>query len=289
MDRLEKGLSESTSIRVTCADVTVASKALEARHLCGPAASQALAESLVAAALAAADASSPDEAVTLRFSVEGPIGGVLVEARGNGDMRGYTQTKTIDALDGADTYSSAAAFGAAGTLHIVRSLPGKLLAQASVSLPHPTVQTALARYFNQSLQVPAGVTMAVRVDSGGLIQARGLVAERMPDGRSDAFVQVLEAMESGAVATALRTAGALSDLAAVLSLPDLAVRESRRLQFACTCSLPKVLAVVKGLAVADLDALLDRGEPAVVYCHMCGNGHTLSIELLRHIRAARTA
>ncbi len=93
MDARIKFFSNQARIRFTLAKVTMAAKALEARHLCGPTASLALAEGLAAVALMSQDTGTPDEAVLLRLSVSGPIGGVTVEATGAGTLRGYTNTK----------------------------------------------------------------------------------------------------------------------------------------------------------------------------------------------------
>ncbi len=289
MDRIEKGLAEDARIRVTAVDVTVAAKALEARHLSGPAASQVLGEALAAVALLGADAATPDEAVTLRLDVDGPIGGVLVEAHGNGHLRGYTRVKVLDALDASADYAATGALGASGSMHVLVSRPGKLLSHAAIPLPNPSLQTAVARYCNQSRQVPTGAVLAVRTDSGGLIHARGLIAERMPDSRTEAFVGVLEAMESGAVASALHRSVALPTLAEALTLTALTARETRPLQFACECSAEKIRVVAEAMPIDELDALIARGTPANVYCHMCGNAHSLSVSLLQAIRAAKAA
>ena len=110
-DKLEKAIAGGTRIRFAFAELTMLAKALEARHLCGPVAGAALGEALVGAALLSLDASQDDEALMLRMNVSGPLGGVLVEATGEGALRGFTNRKVIDELDGQQPVDTTEAWG----------------------------------------------------------------------------------------------------------------------------------------------------------------------------------
>ena len=55
--------------------------------------------SLAAVALLGAELSQPEEMVTLRMRVSGPVGGLLVEAGADGSLRGYTHVKVMNELD----------------------------------------------------------------------------------------------------------------------------------------------------------------------------------------------
>lgn len=286
MDMLIKALSPATKIRVTCADVTLAAKALEARHLAGPTAGAALAEGLVAAALLTADC-EPDEAVTLQIKASGPLKGLVADARGTGDLRGYTHVKVMNDLDGRTEISAAAAFGESGGAHITRTLPGRILSQAPLRLTPPTPRLALARYLNLSLQVPAGAEIAVRSSPGGLVHARGLLAERMPDGSPDAFARVLERFESGAIRDGLGERLEPGRLAALTGLSDLAVRETRPLRFHCPCSPERVQAMLEALPAVELAGMAATGEAQSVVCHMCGRTHEVPAAVFAELARKR--
>ncbi len=289
MDVLIKVLSPRTGIRVTYADVTVAAKALEARHLSGPTASAVLGEVLVGAALLSTDLSRPEEVVSLHMHVSGPLKGAFAEASGCGHLRGFTNIKVLNDLDGRDVYGIAPALGESGQARVIKSIPGQILSQ-SVLLAAPLVpRVLLARYYNETLQTRAGVALAVSVNSGGLRLACGLVAERMPDGDPAAFVTVLEAMEAGVVAERLAAGAKLADIAAILGLPDLVAREERRLQFACRCSRAKVEGLLGSLPDADLEALAARAVAPVISCHVCGEAYTIPTTLPRQLLEARRA
>lgn len=283
MDALIKAFSPSRKLRVAFADVTVSAKALEARHLSGPTASLILAESLASVALLSADTSEAEECVSLRLHVTGPIRGVLAEATAQGHLRGFTSVKVMNDLDAAAIPASDGGLGSSGSVHIISSLPGKILNKSALNAAPPKLRHVLARYFNHSMQVPTGAEIESRADSGGLIHACGLYVQRMVDGDQDVFVRVLESLESGVVRRELAQPDPQSRLPAILGLPDLEIRETRPLQFACRCTREKTLAVLEVLTREELLEMVAGGKSQRVFCHMCGAGYSATVEDVREL------
>ncbi len=276
MDWLVKALSARTRIRVTLVDVTHTAKTLEARHLCGPVSGRILAEGIAVSALLSADRASEDEAILVQARVDGPVKGVTVETTGAGDVRGYPTIKVLGEWDGQTPVRSETGLGRSGSALIQRSLPGKLLAQTPMPFTPPDFRLLLARYYHTSLQVPAGVELAVSSDSGGVIGARGLVVERMPDGKQADFVPVLEALEECRVRKMLAADASIPAMGAVFGLADLEAVETRELRFRCRCSREKALASMATLSAPEIDAIASEGRPRHVVCHMCGADYLLS-------------
>lgn len=281
MDALLKAFSPSFKLQVAFADVTMSAKALEARHLSGPTASLILAESLASVALISSDRSGADECVSLRLHVNGPVKGVLVEATAQGCLRGFTSTKVLNEFDGAAVPSPDGGLGSAGAIHVIVSVPGRIVARTALNAAPPRLKSVLARYFNVSMQVPTGVEIESRADSGGLIHTRGVYVQRMIDGSQDAFVRILEGMESGAVRSELSMPDPGSRLREILGLPDLEVRETRPLCFACRCTREKTIAVLDVLTREELASLVSGGRSQRVFCHMCGAEYSATVDDLQ--------
>ncbi len=275
MDVLIRSLDLASLVRVTYVDVTVAAKALEARHLSGPTAGLALAEALVAAALLTGDASE-DEALTIQLNVGGPLRGLVVDGRGDGSLRGYTHAKVLNDLDGGPAIDTAEALGASGMAQVTRTRPGRVISQTPVRVDPPRMRTLLVRYLLASVQVAAAAEIAARSDSGGLIVARGLLAERMPDGSSEAFLGVAERFGDGRVRAALAAEHPAARLPETLGLQDLSTRDSRVLCFRCGCSGAKARSVLDVLSDAELREVVAGGGGQRVICHMCGQVHTVA-------------
>jgi molecular chaperone Hsp33 len=285
MDQLIKAFSPETKIRFALVDVTMAAKALEGRHLSGPTASKALAEGLVGVALLSMDAASDDEAVMLRINAAGPIGGLLVEGLGDGGLRGFTHAKIINDLDGDEPIDTDAAWGNSGSVQIMTSRPGKILNQASLNVGPLRIRFVLARYFNHSMQVPTACDILVYADTGGIIRARGVLAQRMEDSDQDAFIRVLEAFESGDVGGRIEESFGIEALGSVVGVPDIEERETRELVFKCRCDKARTLAVLRTLSMEELDEIIAYNESQTITCHMCGAGYEATPADLRAIRA----
>jgi molecular chaperone Hsp33 len=283
-DKLDKAIATASRIRFAFVEATVAAKALEARHLCGPVAGAALGEAITAVALLSLDSASAEEAVMLRMNVSGPLGGVLVEATGEGALRGYSNRKVLDELDTRLPVDTTEALGKSGTVQIVTSTPGKILNQAVLNVNPPLMRYIVARYFNHSQQVPTACAIRVEAGSGGLISARGMLAQRMPDSDLLAFVRVLECFEGKHLAERLAEPDAFSKawlerVGGVLALPDLRICDTRPLMFKCRCNRERVLAVLKTLTREELAARIDEGQD--ITCHMCGHTYSATPEEIR--------
>lgn len=289
-DCLLKGLCPETHLRVTLVEVTGAATMLSGRHLTGPTASVVLGEALAGVALLSSDAAHDDEMVTLRIQTEGPIGGLLVEAAGNGDLRGYTNAKAIGELDGREQVETVAALGESGQVQILRSQPEKVLNQAVLKVDPPAIQTIIARFYNHSMQIPAAVAIYGHgTRDGNVDAARGILVERMPDATSAAFVPVLERFHDGFIARALESGPIAADqLGELLGLPALEIVATQPLQFGCRCSQAKIDALPPTLERADLEEMVQVGKPHRVTCHMCGHDYTLSLAALQAELATRS-
>lgn len=263
-------------------------KALEARHLSGPVAAAVLAEALAGVALLLADASTAEEAWMLRLHVAGPLEGLLVEGTGAGKLRGFTNRKILNDLDGVLPMDTAPALGASGNVQIVSTLPGRILSQAVLQVNPPLLRYVLARYFNQSQQVPTGCRICVEADDGGLLSARALLIQRMEDSDQDVFIRMLEHLEQGQPDRFLRQRGwplaVAEPLAAVLGVDALQVREESPLGFGCRCTKAKVLGVLGALSLEELDDLIGSEASQDVTCHMCGQTYTADPTDLREVR-----
>ena len=106
--------------------------------------------------------------------------------------------------------------------------------------------------------------------------AKGIVAERMPDGLSENFITVLEAFERGDVAERLRTAKGPEEFSDLFELPDIVCGEESALRFECRCSIEKVTRALNVLSDAELMEIIAEGKGQDVYCHMCGKGYTVT-------------
>lgn len=286
-DLLHTGFCPQTKLRVVFVEVSDSARALEQNHLCGPAAGLALAEALAGVALLSADLHAPDETVLLRFQVPGPIQGFLAEAAGDGGLRGYTQVKVMNALDGCAEIDLDEAFGDRGEVQVMHSAPGRLISRAAFSVSPVSAHAAVEEYYVRSLQRPAAAQIAVLTYGGYIDLARGVLVECMPDGDRAAFEQVVHLVADGTALEALETSVSVQEWCETLGLGEVHMEPPRPLAFRCRCTRERVEAVIGALTVPELQELLQQERAAQVHCHMCGKGYDVSLERLAALIAEK--
>lgn len=286
-DVMTLAYSPRARIQFVLVDVADAARGLEQSHLCGPTASLVLSEALAGVALLGADLTRPQETVTLRMRVSGPAQGVLVEMAQDGSLRGYTNRKVIDELDDCEEMDSSDAFGDHAEVQIIRSVPGHILAHASLETRPASVRHAIEKYFEQSLQRAVAAQIVAIAYGGALDMARGLLALGLPDTDRAGFDRLSALFEDDTVAQELEACGSLGELGETLGFSDLQFEASRPLRFACRCSRNRVLDMIGGLTDAELAEMTKPAKPTSIYCHMCGKGYDVAVEELAKMLAKR--
>lgn len=276
-DRLVRALSPSCGLRLAFTDVTGAAQEIERRHLSGAAASTVLGQALVAVSLLTVHLKSEDEAISLRLTCNGPLGGVLVEAWGGGALRGYTHRKLLPEHDRPGSADSGGVLGDSGLLTVIHSAPGTVIYSGTVGATPPDVRTATARWFNESQQTKAAVDLLATTGADGwLNRAVGVVAEKLPGGDTARFVAVLERFQDATVRGALLDGAGLEELGARLGLADLETFESRPLRFGCRCSREKVETTLLTLPREDLVEMIAEDHEHDVTCHFCAERYAVT-------------
>lgn len=275
MDCLMQGLAERHHLALTIAEVTDTAKLLERKHLCGPTAGRALAESLGMIAVMSGNLAADDERICAQFVVDGPLGACVTDAGADGRLRGYTNIKLLNDLDGADDSPLAQALGKSGQMAVVQSTGSKIVYSAQVRVNPPSARTALARYFNESLQRPAAVEIIARSKGGYLERALAVMAEKMPDASSEDFLPVLEAFDDGRIRRMMEEDFSWRNLTALTGLEDLQIGSVRELRFGCDCSYERVFAAVRALAREELEDIARERKGQEVTCHFCGRDYLI--------------
>ena len=286
-DSVTHAFSPEARIRLVLAEVTDSARELERSHLCGPTAGLIQAEALAGVALLGSELVQPEETVTLRLTVSGPIGGLLVEASADGSLRGYTQVKVMNDLDACEELDASAALGDTAQIQILRTLPGTILASGTAEVQPASLTRGIEAYYRQSLQRRVRVQIAALAYGGFLDGARGLLVECLPDGDRQAFARVARLIEDDTLLESLEAAASLRTICDSVGLPECRIEPPRPLRFRCRCSAERVEAMLAGMPAEELRALIAEERPTQVFCHMCGKGYPVTVERLVELLRGR--
>ena len=276
MDSAIKALSKNSKIAVTFVDVTESVKVLERRHLSGPAASLVLGQGIAAVALMASNIDGKGEKVSMQLLTEESVQGGVFEASATGELRGYTNIKILNNLDGNENLKIEDVLNSEGKFCVIQSSESKVISNSVYTLNPASVRAALARYYNETLQRPTAAEIYAGIKDGYIDKVVAIIAEKMPDGESDKFIPVLEAFDNKEVYNFLAEEYDWEKLKNVLRLDDLEITGVSEFKFTCECSRDKVLKMLSSLDKIELQEVADKGEGQEVICHFCGEGYNIA-------------
>jgi molecular chaperone Hsp33 len=253
-----------------------------------------------------------DGIFTLQISGDGPIRLLVTDLTTDGAIRGYAQF---------DSWKLAVALGAGNTDAPDGYVPklfgkGRLAFtvdqgrnteryQGVVPLEGPTLADCAHTYFRQSEQLPTGIKISARRqtgndggDGGAHWQAAALMVQQMPEfdaGRVDVDAEQREDdWRKAVVLMASATEGEMLDP----GLPDetLLYRlfhqekprqfERRPLFARCRCSRERIDNVLRGIKREELDDLRDKAGRVSVKCEFCSTEYTYDDRDLDRIYAS---
>jgi molecular chaperone Hsp33 len=243
----------------------------EFRHLSGRVSAEVTARAAVAAVLLGADLKD-DERLAIQARCDGPIKGYLAEVDASLNFRGYTQKKTIPALDRSNR-SFAEGVGRSGRLQVIRSTSAGTLYQGITNLAQGDVASDLERSLLESQQIPSRLL----IDHGygaQLTYAVGLLLQALPGGEEDGFARLASEVSARA-ARARPWSRDLEGLAAAV-LPDSVPRKllhSRPVSFSCRCSRERAINVLK--LMGPPEGQTSYPEESRVTCAFCNDTYVV--------------
>jgi molecular chaperone Hsp33 len=270
-DRLARTLLADGTVRGLAAVTTDLVEEARQRHGTLPTATAALGRALTAGLLLGGLLKA-GERISLEFSGDGPLRGILVDATPDGDARGFVTRPATHLPPRAGKLDVGGALGR-GFLCVMRVGPNDGQPYRSVvPLVSGEIGSDVASYLAGSEQTPSTVGVGVFVEPDGRVGAAGgYVLQAMPGAESGA-VERLEGNIAAApspselVRQGLTAPAILERLLA--GLPAHMLEESP-LRFRCRCSRERVAAAIVAMGRQELLDILAGERRAEVVCEFC--------------------
>lgn len=296
-DTIIRCLLENGRARVVAATTTQTVREIARRHNARGVAAVALGRA-VTAGLMLATLTKDEEQVTLQVLGDGPLGGITVDARSSGRVRGYLKhpgaVPWAGAADGTRLLL-AEAVGRRGVVSVIRDLGLAQNYAGQTALQTGEIDSDVENYLVESEQIDSVLRCDTLVDGeGGVVASAGLLVQTLPQAQGAALVEFIRqtldeqrlgqvlcegADASDAEALARRLLGPLSE--------SLQTLDSRPVTFSCACSRARVAATLEMLHEEDLRAMILEDSQARVTCNFCGEHYVFSESELELIRRKR--
>lgn len=282
-DILLRGINAEKTIRVVSAITTDLVREACDRHGLRGAEAIVLGRALTAGCLLATLTKNDDERVRIALRSDGPVGSILVDAHGDGRVRGCLERRLSSPKPPDDSGARPRVgdlVGHRGHMVVTRDIGLENEYQGIVEVTEGEIDLDLERYLGRSEQLPSALTCEVLLDgTQQVMRAAGVLCQTFPGAEPETLDEIRTNLHTGSLRDLLRHDRSARELMGYALLGrDFDALESRPLRFACQCGPERALAVLSTLGPDDLEDLAHEPGETEVRCSYCGQAYTASTE-----------
>lgn len=286
-DRIVRATAANAQIRIFAADTKDTVETARVKHQTTPVATAALGRLLTAGAMMGTMLKGADDLLTLKITGDGPLGGIVVTADANADVKGYVGNPNADLpLNAKGKLDVSGAVGK-GRLDIIRDMGLKEPYVGQTPLISGEIAEDLTFYFANSEQVPSSVGLGVLVDRDYTVKrAGGFIVQLLPNASDEVIDRLEENLSKIKSVTAFFESGlGTEDLIRVICEGmDPEITDTIPVRFYCNCSRERVEKALISIGHKELDDMIADGKEVNLNCGFCNTDYTFSVEDLKRIR-----
>jgi len=277
---------EKNIVGLACVTTNLVDDARRPHGTC-PTATAALGRALTGGELMGA-LLDPDQRVALKFTGNGPLRKIIVEAEGDGTVRGYVEVPRVDLPPRNGKLDVGGAIGREGYLTVTKDLRLKEPYNGIVKLYTGEIASDIAFYLTESEQIPSAVGLGVYVEADGNVSASGgFLVQSLPPA-DEALIDTLAERIQGLPPVTRQLIDGMTPegiLAGIFEGIPYRTIETRRLSFRCSCSVSRIEQALITLGRSQLEEVVRDQEVFDISCHFCNRNYVFRKEhLLRLIR-----
>lgn len=285
-DHLIRATAADGGIRAVGVITTKAVQEAKDRHNLSYVATAALGRAMSSGLLLVSSMKKEGSRVNIKIKGNGPLGGLLVDARLDGSVRGYVSNPYVELPpNDKGKLDVGGAVGKEGYLYVVRDMGYGYPYSSTVELVSGEVGEDIAHYLATSEQTPSALLVGVFVDKEGVTASGGILLQVLPKAAADP--QLVETLESRVSQLAgftplMRQGKTLPDIFADL-LGDFDLKifpEIQMVRFDCGCSFERVLGALKMLGTDELEDMIVKDGGAEATCQFCGEIYHATVDHL---------
>lgn len=286
-DYLLKSVAYEGQIRVYVVDATETVAEAQRIHETWSAATAAFGRTLIGTVILGSTLKG-EEKLTVRVNGDGPIGYIVTDSNGKGEVKGYVANPKVSLpLNDEGKIDVKGAVGTNGTLTVTKDLGMKDPFSGQVSLVSGEIGEDFTYYMANSEQTPTAIGVSVLVNPDESVKkAGGFMIQVMPgaqDATIDKIEQTLSDMPSiSQMMDEGKTPEDILELLTQNGSPK--VLEELPVSFTCTCSKERFGRAIASLKTEEIQAMIEEDHGAEAVCHFCGRKYTFTEEELEGIR-----
>lgn len=271
MGHITRAIDTEGNIRISFINSRDIVNTAQSIHHTSPVVTAALGRTLTITALMGSMLKAPTDNLTVYIKGDGPLGGMVTAADGNGMVKGYAYEPLVDLPLKKGKLDVGGAIGR-GSLAISRDLGLKEPYVGRVPLVTGEIGEDFTYYFAKSEQTPTAIALGVLVDTDLTAkQAGGFIVQLMP-GADDAVAAALEEnLRALSTITTMLENGMSAEEVIESVAKGFALKYLDGVDYAyrCDCSEEKIARALISLGVDELQDMIEKDGGAEITCQFC--------------------
>ncbi|OOB77305.1 MAG: heat-shock protein Hsp33 [Epulopiscium sp. Nele67-Bin002] len=280
-----RGIDETKSFRFFAANTTQVVNDATSSHVTSPLASVALGRTLSGVILMSQMNKNPSDRVSVLIKGDGPIGGIIVEANGMGDAKGYVYNPDVELPKNSK-----------GMLDVSGAIGNAIMTVTKdTGLREPSVgQTAMlsgeiaedfADYFAISEQTNTAVILGVLIDKDHTIkQAGGIIIQVLPEASDEAITELENKIKTFSSLTEHMEKGQTIEQIVEELLGNIEIMAKTDIAFKCDCCRERMERALISLGKQELTSIVqDEQEDIELVCHFCNSKYPFDKNDIQYI------
>ncbi|MCF6094680.1 Hsp33 family molecular chaperone HslO [Microaerobacter geothermalis] len=271
-DYLIKATAYSGQIRAYSCRSTRLADEIRRRHGTWPTATAAMGRAISAGAMMGAMLKSEKDQLTIQIKGNGPLGHIVVDANGKGEVRGYVHHPHVNLpLNEKGKLDVAGAVGREGFIYVIKDLGLKEPYRGSIPIVSGELGEDFTYYFAKSEQTPSAVGLGVIVETDGSVRAAGgFIIQVMPQADDHVIDSIEERISQiDSVSRLIEEGLTPEEMLKNILTDDLKILERRSLYFSCRCSVERVKNMLVSLGREELNDMIKNEQETEIICQFC--------------------
>lgn len=287
LNKIAKFIAYDGKVSLVCIDSTQMVEEARKIHDLSPVATAAFGRVLTMTAIMANDMKNETDKITVQVKGNGPIGTMLAIANNIPKVKGYIENPQADVpLNDFGKLDVGRAVGSEGFINVVKDIGLKKPYVGISPLVSGEIADDFTKYFVDSEQRQAALTLGVLVNKNGVKAAGGYFITPMPDVTEDILTSIEDAIfKAGPMSRMLDEGVPLEEIAKRITGDEDAemLEENEALVYECDCSKEKMEKGLKSIGKEKLKEIIDEDGKAEIVCHFCNEKYYFSKEELEEI------
>lgn len=251
------------------------------KHQTTPVVSATLGRTMMGTLMMGAMLKKETERVNVSIKGDGPIQGIVVEADGKGNVKGYSYQPQVEIpLKENGKLDVSGAIGNA-VMTVCKDIGLKDPYVGQVAMLSGEIAEDFTYYFATSEQTNSAVVLGVLVDRDYSIgQAGGMIIQVLPDATEEAISNLEAKLKEFSSITYMLEQGKTIEEIVTDLLGDIQIMDKTNIQFKCDCSKARMEKALISLGSKELMELAKEEENTELVCHFCNDTYLFSTEEL---------